>query len=115
MYLIGAGFAIVFGFIYFRTTRPWEYGYQPFHHRFWGPLPTQWCTGPQAALIAEQFTPRMRYSGSSIGYQLASVIAGGPAPLIAQALFIQFHSGTPIAILYERFVRSSRFSRRSSE
>jgi MFS family permease len=39
--------------------------------------------GPQAALIAEQFTGRLRYSGASVGYQLASVVAGGPAPLIA--------------------------------
>ena len=36
---------------------------------------------------AEAFTPRLRYSGASLGYQLASVIAGGPAPLIATALF----------------------------
>ena len=43
--------------------------------------------GPQAALIAESFTPRLRYSGASLGYQLASVIAGGPAPIIATALF----------------------------
>ena len=35
--------------------------------------------GPQAALIAESFTGRLRYSGSWLGYQLASVIAGGPA------------------------------------
>ena len=34
--------------------------------------------GPQAALIAESFTGRLRYSGSSLGYQLASIIAGGP-------------------------------------
>jgi hypothetical protein len=34
--------------------------------------------GPQVALIAESFTGRLRYSGSSLGYQLASVIAGGP-------------------------------------
>jgi MFS family permease len=54
--------------------------------------------GPQAALIAEQFTPRMRYSGASIGYQLASIIAGGPAPLIAAALLATYKSGTPIAI-----------------
>lgn len=39
--------------------------------------------GPQAALITESFTEHLRYSGSSLGYQLASVIAGGPAPLIA--------------------------------
>jgi MFS family permease len=54
--------------------------------------------GPQAALIAEQFTPRMRYSGASIGYQLASIIAGGPAPLIAAALLAAYKSGTPIAV-----------------
>jgi MFS family permease len=54
--------------------------------------------GPQAALIAEQFTPRMRYSGASIGYQLASIIAGGPAPLIAAALLATYKSGTPIAV-----------------
>jgi hypothetical protein len=54
--------------------------------------------GPQAALIAESFTPRLRYSGSSIGTQLASIIAGGPAPLIATAPFASYRSGTPIAI-----------------
>jgi hypothetical protein len=32
--------------------------------------------GPQAALIAESFTGRLRYSGASLGYQLASIIAG---------------------------------------
>ena len=53
--------------------------------------------GPQAALIAEQFTPRMRYSGASIGYQLASIIAGGPAPLIAAWLLATYKSGTAIA------------------
>jgi metabolite-proton symporter len=42
--------------------------------------------GPQAALIAEAFGPRTRYSGAGLGYQLASVIAGGPAPLIAAAI-----------------------------
>jgi hypothetical protein len=54
--------------------------------------------GPQAALIAESFPGRMRYSGASLGYQLSSVIAGGPAPLIATWLFSRYHSGTPIAV-----------------
>jgi metabolite-proton symporter len=54
--------------------------------------------GPQASLIAESFTGRLRYSGASLGYQLASVIAGGPAPLIATALLATYHSSTPIAI-----------------
>ncbi len=54
--------------------------------------------GPQAALIAESFTPRLRYSGASLGYQLASIIAGGPAPIIATALFAAYHSGYAIAV-----------------
>jgi MFS family permease len=53
--------------------------------------------GPQAALIAEGFTPRLRYSGTSIGYQLASITAGGPAPLIATALLVAYGSGYVIA------------------
>jgi MFS family permease len=54
--------------------------------------------GPEAALIAESFTPRLRYSGTSLGYQLASIIAGGPSPFIATALFAAFAAGLPIAI-----------------
>ena len=53
--------------------------------------------GPQAALIAETFTGRLRYSGASIGYQLASVFADGPAPLIATLLLGAFHTWIPIA------------------
>ena len=54
--------------------------------------------GPQAALIAESFTGRLRYSGASLGYQLASIIAGGPAPIVATFLVAQFHSSLPVAI-----------------
>jgi MFS family permease len=54
--------------------------------------------GPQAALIAESFPGRLRYSGASLGYQLSSLIAGGPAPLIASSLVSRYHSATPIAI-----------------
>ena len=54
--------------------------------------------GPQAALIAESFTGRLRYSGASMGYQLASLTAGGPAPLIATKLLSVYHSSTPIAL-----------------
>src|SRR5262249_58315867 len=61
-------------------------------------IPHDMQSGPQAALIAEAFTPRLRYSGASLGYQLASVIAGGPAPLIATALFAAYQTGYAIAI-----------------
>jgi MFS family permease len=49
-------------------------------------IPHDMQYGPQAAFIAEAFDTRLRYSGAGIGYQLASVFAGGPAPLIAAAL-----------------------------
>jgi metabolite-proton symporter len=52
--------------------------------------------GPQAALIAESFGTNVRYSGASMGYQLASVIAGGPAPLIAAAILA--HTGSSMWI-----------------
>jgi len=60
-------------------------------------VPHDMMYGPQAALIAECFTGRLRYSGASMGYQLASIIAGGPGPLIATALFARYRSGYAIA------------------
>ena len=54
--------------------------------------------GPQAALIAESFPARLRYSGSSLGYQLASVTAGGPAPIVALWLFERYRSSTAVAV-----------------
>ncbi|KAA9149559.1 MHS family MFS transporter [Amycolatopsis acidicola] len=53
--------------------------------------------GPQAALIAENFGTGVRYSGAGLGYQLASVIAGGPAPLIAAAILQSTGSSTGIS------------------
>ncbi|MFE6758032.1 MFS transporter [Streptomyces sp. NPDC057684] len=54
--------------------------------------------GPQAALIAEGFGTQVRYSGAGLGYQLASVIAGGPAPLIAAAILEETGSSVGISI-----------------
>ena len=61
-------------------------------------IPHDMQYGPQAALIAESFPPRLRYSGASLGYQLASLIAGGPSPLIATYLFATYHSGYAISV-----------------
>jgi len=52
--------------------------------------------GPQAAFIAESFPGSVRYSGSALGYQLASLTAGGPAPIVAAMLFRYY--GTSMAI-----------------
>jgi MFS family permease len=96
MYLIGALATLVFGFVYFGllgTKAP----VLVFAAIVLALVPHDMMYGPQAALIAEAFTPRLRYSGASLGYQLASIIAGGPAPLIATALFAQYHTGYAIA------------------
>jgi metabolite-proton symporter len=97
VYIIGAVVTGIFGWVYFAmldTLVP-----------FWifiavvlSLIPHDIMYGPQAALIAESFTGRLRYTGASIGYQLASVIAGGPAPLIATALFASYHSWVAISV-----------------
>ncbi|HEY0446895.1 MAG TPA: MFS transporter [Allosphingosinicella sp.] len=54
--------------------------------------------GPQAAMIAELFPTRIRYSGVSIAYQLTSIVAGSLAPIIALALYQRYDSAVPVAI-----------------
>jgi MHS family shikimate/dehydroshikimate transporter-like MFS transporter len=53
--------------------------------------------GPQGAYYAEMFGTRVRYSGASLGYQLASVLSGGFAPLIAAAL-LAANGGDPTLV-----------------
>jgi MFS family permease len=97
MYLIGVVTIGLFGFLYFGmvdTAIPSAV----FIAIVISLIPHDMQYGPQAALIAEAFTPRLRYSGASLGYQLASIVAGGPAPLIAAKLFDIYHTGYAIAI-----------------
>jgi len=96
-YILGAVATAIYGFVYFglldTMSSVWIFAAVALSlvaHDF--------QYGPQAALIAECFTPRLRYSGASMGYQLASIIAGGPAPLIATYLFGIYKTGTSIAI-----------------
>src|SRR6266567_1277689 len=82
MYMIGAVISGLWGFVYFGmldTKVPWLI----FLGVALSLVPIMNLYGPQAALIAESFSPRLRYSGTSLGYQLASIIAGGPSPFIA--------------------------------
>ena len=53
--------------------------------------------GPQAAFISEQFTPRLRYTGSSLAYTLAGVIGGAVAPLVFTALLASFKTWVLVA------------------
>jgi MFS family permease len=97
MYIIGVITMGIYGFIYFGlidTAAP----VLVFVAIVLSLIPHDMQYGPQAALIAESFPPRLRYSGASLGYQLASLIAGGPSPLIATYLFATYHSGYAISV-----------------
>ena len=97
VYIVGAIVTGVYGFVYFRlidTTMP----ALVFLAIVLSLIPHDILYGPQAALIAESFPAHLRYSGASLGYQLSSVIAGGPAPLIAAWLLGRYHSGMAIAV-----------------
>ena len=97
VYMLGAALTGVYGFAYFAmldTRAPVLVAIAIVLSL----VPHDIMYGPQAALIAESFTGRLRYSGASLGYQLSSLIAGGPAPLIASSLLSRYRSDTPIAI-----------------
>jgi MFS transporter, MHS family, shikimate and dehydroshikimate transport protein len=53
---------------------------------------------PQGAFLSEMFGANVRYSGASLGSQLASVLAGGLSPFIATALLRHYGHGGPIAL-----------------
>src|ERR687885_1510522 len=97
VYMAGAALTAVWGFAYFGLldTRVAALAFIAIALSL---VPHNMQYGPQAAMIAESFPTRLRYSGSSIGYQLSSIIAGGPAPLIATALFAAYRSSTPVAV-----------------
>jgi metabolite-proton symporter len=96
MYMIGAATVMVYGFVYFFLLDS-KSPTLMFIAIVLSLIPHDMMYGPQAALIAELFTGRLRYTGASLGYQLASIIAGGPAPLIAVWLLSVYGSGYAIA------------------
>ena len=96
MYMIGAAACGLYGFVYFGLLDTGSLTLI-FIAIVLSLVPHDMMYGPQAALIAESFPGHLRYSGASLGYQLASVIAGGPAPLIATWLYGHYHSGYAVA------------------
>jgi MFS transporter, MHS family, shikimate and dehydroshikimate transport protein len=55
--------------------------------------------GPQASFLSELFGTKVRYSGVSLGYNLASIFAGALSPLIANGLMAAYKPETwPISI-----------------
>jgi MFS family permease len=55
--------------------------------------------GPQASFLSEMFSARVRYSGASLGYQLASIFAGALTPMVSASL-LAWYGGVfwPVAI-----------------
>jgi MFS family permease len=96
VYMAGAALTGIFGFVYFGLldTRVAPLAFLAIALSL---VPHNMQYGPQAAMIAESFPTRLRYSGASISYQLSSIIAGGPAPLIATALFGAYKTGFAVA------------------
>jgi metabolite-proton symporter len=97
IYMLGAALTGVYGFAYFALLDT-KIAALVAVGIVLSLVPHDMMYGPQAALIAESFPGRLRYSGASLGYQLSSLIAGGPAPLIASSLVSRYRSATPIAI-----------------
>src|SRR5262249_33304623 len=73
MYIFGCIFIAIFGFVYFALLDT-KIPALIFIAVALSLIPIMTMYGPEAALIAESFSPRLRYSGASLGYQLASII-----------------------------------------
>ena len=54
--------------------------------------------GPQAAFITEMFPTKVRYTGASMGYQLAGILGGALAPIISVALLDRFDTSIAVSI-----------------
>jgi MFS family permease len=96
VYMAGAALTGVWGFLYFAMLDS-GLSWLVFVALCLGLIPHAMQYGPQASLIAESFPTSLRYGGAGLGYQLASVVAGGPAALVATYLIHQFGSGYAVA------------------
>jgi metabolite-proton symporter len=96
VYMTGAAVMGVWGFVYFAMLDS-GVAWVVFLALSLGLVPHAMQYGPQASLIAESFPTSLRYGGAGLGYQLASVVAGGPAALVATFLIHKFGTGYAVA------------------
>jgi MFS family permease len=54
--------------------------------------------GPQASFIAEMFPTRVRYTGASMGYQLAGILGGALAPIVSVALLDRYETSLAVSL-----------------
>ena len=86
LYLVGAVGVGVWGFVFFSLRRHPRHRLDPARGASSGCSSTPLMYGPQAAFFSELFGTSVRYTGASVGYQLASIFAGALAPIIALTL-----------------------------
>lgn len=87
IYLGGAVFTLVFAFPFFWLVDT-QVNYLVWLAIILGLAGHSAMYGPQAAFFSELFGTNVRYTGASLGYQVASPLAGGLAPLIATKLLV---------------------------
>ncbi len=97
IYMTAAAIMGVWGFVYFAMLDS-GVAWLAFLAVCLGLVPHAMHYGPQAALIAESFPTSLRYGGSGLGYQLASLVAGGPAAFVATFLIHEFGTGYAISV-----------------
>lgn len=97
VYLFGAVGMAVWGFVFFALLDTRSFGVIALAVTV-GLVLHGAMYGPQAAFFSELFGTRVRYSGASVGYQLASILAGAVAPLIAVALLNAYDSTVPVSL-----------------
>jgi MHS family shikimate/dehydroshikimate transporter-like MFS transporter len=100
VYLTGAAFSVLFPFAFFALVDTKETVFIYAAMILGINIGHDMMYGPQAAYFSELFGTRVRYSGASIGYQLASVFGGGFAPLIAASLLAANNDSPTLVALY---------------
>ena len=97
IYLIGAIGSAIWVFVFFTLIDTLQFGLIVlavvvaliFHAAMYG---------PQAAFIAEMFPTKVRYTGASMGYQLAGIFGGALAPIISVALLDRFDTSVVVSV-----------------
>jgi MHS family shikimate/dehydroshikimate transporter-like MFS transporter len=98
VYMFGAVFVIIYGFVFFRLIETKEPNFIVLAY-IGGIAFSQASTyAVQSTWFAEIFGTRVRYTGASLPYQIAGIIASGPTPLISAWLFASYASTLPIAL-----------------
>jgi len=99
VYLFGAAFVLLFAFPFFWLSNTANIALITLAVVLALAVGHAAMYGPQGAFFSELFGTRVRYSGASLGYQLASIFAGALSPIVAQALLIATGSYVPVALL----------------